>query len=654
METIIYIVAACLLGGFIGYLIAKSALSSHKNKIENELIATKTDLQNKQELLASKEQENLECKNNIQTYIARESDFAHQISVATTNLAALEKVLVDKNTEIDEYKKKQEEVQTQYIDLQQQASVAFTNLETCKKTESNRSKELEEQKKQIQASSAEISILNKQLAEHKANLQAVTKTLSEREAENSSYKKRIEELSDNWVELNKKFAEANANLLAAEETITVRDSEFLASKKEIEKLKNSLSEIQQLLATEKSTNQYLNERLSTQKEEMENLGKKFNTEFENIASKILETKSEKFTEVNKSNLTAILEPLGKNLTEFKSKVEEVYSQEAKERFSLAEKVKELAELNQKISTEAHNLTKALKGDSKIQGNWGEVILENILERSGLTKDREYFLQKELTDEAGKPLLSESEGKKMRPDAIVKYPGNRQIIIDSKVSLNAYIRMVESTDTEEQNNQLRLHIVAVKNHIDALSTKAYDDYSKTLDFVFMFVPNEAAYNAALQGDSNLWHYAYEKRILLLSPTNLITSLKLTFDLWHREYQNQNVKAIAEQGGKLYDKFVRFVRNLEDIGNAIKKAHDKYDNTYNLLKEGRGNLILQAEKLHKLGVKSKNALNPELVHVASIPFFSPLPAKDDESIEEDGDMEKFLEHELPTEIANSAKS
>jgi DNA recombination protein RmuC len=318
--------------------------------------------------------------------------------------------------------------------------------------------------------------------------------------------------------------------------------------------------------------------------------------------------------LNKTNLTSILEPLGKNITEFKTKVEEVYDKESKERFSLGEKVKELAQLNKVISEEAHNLTKALKSESKTQGGGGEMILENILERSGLVKDREYFMEHQLLDENGIPMKSDSEDKKMRPDAVIKYPDNRNVIIDSKVSLNAFTRCVAAMDEKTRLNELSEHISCIKKHISSLSAKGYDDYNKSLDFVMMFIPSEPAYIAALQGDPDLWNFAYDKRILLLSPTNLITSLKLIVDLWKREYQNQNAKEIAERGAKLYDKFVGFVANLDDVGEHLEKAQGKYSEAYKQLSTGNDNLVIQATKLKALGLKTKKELPKEIVNTA----------------------------------------
>ena len=372
----------------------------------------------------------------------------------------------------------------------------------------------------------------------------------------------------------------------------------------------------QKLATANANNKALEEKLDTQKKEIEELGKKFNTEFENIAGKILKANTKSFSEVNESKIKELLNPLGKNIKEFKDKVDEVYDKESKERFSLGQKVTELVKLNEQISQDAINLTNALKGEAKTQGNWGEMILESILEKSGLRKDEEYFMEHQLLDDDGKPLRSDSEGKKMRPDAVIKYPDNRNVIIDSKVSLNAFTRYIAANDVEEQKAELDAHISAIKTHIVSLSTKGYDDYNKALDFVMMFIPSEPAYIAAMQGDSDLWNYAYNKRILLMNPTNLITSLKLIVDLWKREYQNQNSIAIADRGAKLYDKFVGFVENLDKVGKHIGNAQSSYNDAYKQLSTGNDNLVLQATKLEKLGVKNKKELSEALETDASL--------------------------------------
>jgi len=409
------------------------------------------------------------------------------------------------------------------------------------------------------------------------------------------------------IELEVKFESSERELISATEKLKKTQEELTTTTKEF-------NDTNKELATTSANYNALLEKHETQKKEIEKLNEKFSTEFENIANRILEEKTEKFTTSNKTNIESLLKPLGENLEKFKAKVEEVYDKESKERFSLGEKVKELAELNQVISEEAKNLTRALKGESKTQGLWGEMILESVLEKSGLVKDREYFMEHQLTDDEGKPILSESEGKKMRPDAVIKYPDNRSVIIDSKVSLTAFSRYLDATDIEIQKSELAAHVTSIKTHILALSTKGYDDYDKALDFVMMFIPSEPAYIAAMQGDPNLWNYAYEKRILLLNPTNLITSLKLIVDLWKREYQNQNAIEIADRGAKLYDKFVGFVDNLKGVGDNLVKAQGKYDEAFKQLSTGNDNLVLQATKLKSLGLKSKKVLPRDIENLA----------------------------------------
>lgn len=387
---------------------------------------------------------------------------------------------------------------------------------------------------------------------------------------------------------------------------------FLFLKKENEtlkiQLKNSLDELNGIkseLAVSQTNKEFIQSKLDSQKEEIEIVRKQFNIEFENIATKILEEKSQRFTQLNKENINSILKPLGENLEGFRKKVEEVYDKESKERFSLGKEVERLVVLNQKISEEANNLTKALQGNNKTQGDWGQMILENILEKSGLEKNREYFIQEYLKDDQGTYLKNE-EGNKMQPDVIIAYPDNRQVIIDSKVSLTAYSRYIASEEISIQKEEISQHIKSIRRHVDELSRKNYQDFAACLDFVMMFIPNEPAYILAMQYDPELWHYAYKKRILLISPTNLIASLKLIADLWKREYQSQNAQQIAERGAILYDKFAGFVENLYAIGANLDKAQKSYTDACNQLKEGKGNLISQAEKLKELGVKAKKTI------------------------------------------------
>ena len=423
-------------------------------------------------------------------------------------------------------------------------------------------------------------------------------------------RKSYEELQQNFnqkeADFNKIIAEISAENKTQIQKITElqelnekQNSEI----KDLQKDKNQLIGLKSQLAAQ---NESLQQLLDSQKEEIVKIQEEAKLQFENLANKILEEKTTKFTEQNQKNLKTILEPFQEKISELKNRVNEAYEKENKERFSLAEKVKELAELNQQISEDAKKLTRALKGEAKTQGNWGEMILESILEKSGLVKGREYFLEHQLTDENNKALYSEFSGKKMRPDAVVKYPDERNVIIDSKVSLTAFTELVDETDAEVYAMKLNQHLSSIKNHINQLSQKAYDDYGKSLDFVMMFIPSEPAYIAAMQADQNLWNFAYERRILLLNPSNLITSLKLIADLWKREYQSRNAMEIAERGAKLYDKFVGFVENLEKIGKNIDNAKNSYTEAYKQLSTGNDNLIIQTQKLRTLGIKNKKHL------------------------------------------------
>ncbi|WP_376779143.1 DNA recombination protein RmuC [Chryseobacterium flavum] len=446
--------------------------------------------------------------------------------------------------------------------------------------------------------------INSDLANSGLKIQELIQKNDKEKEQNLLHQDLLNDLKNEFAKISAEYSSLNTQFLELKQTNSKQTSyieTLIAEKQDIFAKNSELS----------AKNESLQKLLVTQKEEITKIQEDSKLQFENLANKILEEKTEKFTALNQNNLKNILEPFQEKITDLKNKVNEAYEKENKERFSLAEKVKELAELNQQISEDAKKLTRALKGESKTQGNWGEMILESILEKSGLVKGREYFLEHELRDEDNKALFSEFSGKKMRPDAVVKYPDERNVIIDSKVSLTAFTELVDETDADVYAMKLNQHLGSIKNHINQLSQKAYDDYGKSLDFVMMFIPSEPAYIAAMQADQNLWNYAYERRILLLNPSNLITSLKLIADLWKREYQNRNSMEIAERGAKLYDKFVGFVENLEKVGRNLDQAKNVYNDAYKQLYTGNDNLVIQTQKLKSLGIKNKKDLPQSLI-------------------------------------------
>jgi DNA recombination protein RmuC len=404
---------------------------------------------------------------------------------------------------------------------------------------------------------------------------------------------------------NKKVAEEKAHFIEKnlKEKTDSFDRQLQQLEKEVNLKENRIVELSSELSAKTADLKNLNQKLTDQKSEIENIREKFQSEFKNLANEIFEEKGKKFTEQNRSNIDQVLHPLKEKIKDFERKVEETYDKESKQRFSLKEEVKRLAELNQQVSRDASNLTKALKGQVKTQGNWGELILENILEKSGLVKDREYFVQQS---------FQTNDGKRVQPDVIVSYPGSRHVVIDSKVSLVAYERFSSSEIEEDQELARKEHLVSIKNHIIELSRKNYQDIYQlsSLDFVMLFLPIEPAYLTAIQSDPELWNFAYDRRILLISPTNLIAALKMVSSLWQQEYQNRNVQEIARRSGDLYDKFVGLYSDLEDIGKKIDATQLAYKGAMNKLSEGKGNLIRRVESIRSLGAKTKKTL-PESI-------------------------------------------
>ncbi len=390
--------------------------------------------------------------------------------------------------------------------------------------------------------------------------------------------------------------------------------ERLASREE--QLRRQLEELQtrgtrlDLLIQDKTDLERNNAKLTTElKEEVrrsaENLKilndakKELQLQFENLANQIFDEKTKTFAAQSKINLDSILTPFKERITAFEKKIIEVYNTEGKERHSLIKEIQRLQELNQKIGEEAENLTKALKGDTKTQGTWGEIILERILEESGLRKGMEYDSQGGFRD---------TEGKLLKPDVIVHLPEEKDIIIDSKVSLVAYERYVHAESDDDRDRAVKDHLISINAHLKGLEAKKYDELPgiKSLDFVLMFVPIESAFMLAIDKDSEIFRKAFEKNIMIVSPSTLLVTLRTIQNIWRYEYQNKNALEIAERAGKLYDKFVGFVADLEKIGDQVDNTRKAYDSAHNKLVSGRGNLISRAQTLIDLGVKSRKHL------------------------------------------------
>ena len=385
-----------------------------------------------------------------------------------------------------------------------------------------------------------------------------------------------------------------------------------------EKSERSLIEEREALRREK---EFLNTELTRRNSEFENLAvrnqeqkkevtelqQKFTKEFENLANKILDEKSSKFTEQNKENIKNILSPLQERITTFEKKVEETHKENIITHASLKQQIVGLKDLNLQMSKETTNLTRALKGDNKVQGNWGELVLERVLEKSGLEKDREYFVQQNFTRE---------DGSRAMPDVIIHLPDGKRIIIDSKVTLIAYERFVNEEETELQEIHLKEHIGSLKKHVEQLSAKNYQDLYdiESLDFVLLFVPIETAFSVAINKENTIYNQAFEKNIVIVTPSTLLATLRTIDSMWNNEKQQRNALDIAKQAGSLYDKFEGLVKDLTGIGKKIDDTKKDYSAAMNKLVSGRGNLITSVEKLKKMGAKAKKALPENIINRA----------------------------------------
>ncbi len=374
--------------------------------------------------------------------------------------------------------------------------------------------------------------------------------------------------------------------------------------REIKTERDKIIALNSELATRKAEYVALNDKLETQKKELADLHKQLNDQFSNLANKILEEKSQKFTQQNKENIDSILKPLNEKLKDFEKKVEDTYEKNAKDSTSLQTEIKRLYELNNQMSRDANNLTKALKGDVKKQGNWGEMILEKILERSGLRKGEEYTTQDTYRDD---------DNRQYKPDIIIHLPEEKHIVVDAKVSLTAYEQLINAEDNDEVEKFTKLHLQSIKSHVKELADKQYHKLNglNTPEYVLMFIPIESSFSIAVREDAELFNYAWDNKIVIVSPSTLTATLMTIASVWRQEQQTQNAIEIAQKSGALYDKFVGLVEDLITVGNRIKQTQTAYESSMKKLSEGSGNLVRRTEQLKKLGAKASKSLPANLL-------------------------------------------
>lgn len=460
--------------------------------------------------------------------------------------------------------------------------------------------------------------LNTQLVQEQALSVDKNTLLQQQETE----KGRLKQDYDTLLEQNHALQVQNERLSTqlTQEKANIDDKNSLLQQQEAEK--GRLKQEYAALLEQNHALQIQNERLNTQSEKdrqaaeeklalLADARQNLSDQFQNLANTILEEKSRRFTEQNHDHLQQLLNPLNERIHGFSELVQQTYEKEAKERLTIENELKRLQTLNTQLHHDAKALTTALTGtQNKTQGNWGEMILESVLENSGLQKGREYIVQ-------ASSVRHEADGtqRRLQPDVLINLPDNKQIVIDSKVSLTAYVRYTQSTGAEAER-ELANHVASIRAHIKSLAAKDYTDLEgiKTLDFVFMFVPIEPAYLLALQHDPNLFQECFDKRIMLTGPSTLLATLRTVANIWRNEQQNQNALAIAEAGSKLYDKFVGFVESMNGINKALSQAQSQFQTAYSRLVSGRGNLISSTEKLRKLGIKAGKQLQRDLVEKA----------------------------------------
>ena len=409
--------------------------------------------------------------------------------------------------------------------------------------------------------------------------------------------------------LEKEKSTLEERILLSQQSKEAVENNYTNLQIEVKKNQQEKENLLQKNSIQDSEIKYLQKKLEEHQKEVENLQKKFTNDFEVLANKILEEKSTKFTHQNRENIKNILDPLEKKIQNFEKKVSDSDLKRAGFQSALETQLKNLEQLNAQMSKDTINLTKALKGDTKMQGNWGELVLERVLEKSGLEKDREYFVQQSFTSE---------DGKRVIPDVVIQLPDNKKMIVDSKVSLVAYERFINEEEETLKNQHLKEHINSLKRHIEQLSDKKYEDIHQidSPDFVLLFIPIEPAFAVALNADNHLYNKAFEKNIVIVTPSTLLATLRTIDSMWNNEKQQRNAIEIARQAGALYDKFQGLLADLVGIGKRIDDSKKEYSNAMNKLFDGRGNLITSVEKLKKMGAKTKKSMPENIINRAEL--------------------------------------
>ncbi len=443
-------------------------------------------------------------------------------------------------------------------------------------------------------------------AASKAEIADLQAALSASTSRDQVARNEITQLETSLVAKGELEVELRQRLQAADLAVTVLNQEKI-------ELREQLAQVSTAMAQQTAHHQDKLVLLDQTKE-------KLSETFKSLASEIFESKQQSFKHQSEEQLTHLLKPLGERLKDFQTRVETAYSEESKERFSLRHELKHLRDLNSRLSLEAVNLTNALKGESKTQGTWGEIILERVLEKSGLVKGREYDVQLTLKSE---------EGRRYQPDVVVHLPEGKDIIIDSKVSLTAYERFCSAVDAEQQAH-LDAHVQSLRNHVKQLGAKDYQNLAgiQTLDFVLMFVPIEAAFSVAMQQDDALFGDAFDRNIVIVTPSTLLATLRTIQNIWRYEHQSSNAQEIADKAGGLFDKLVSFVTDLELVGTRLASTQNAFDDAHKKLSSGRGNLIKRAEAMRSLGAKASKAMPKHLVEDRPLSSIGLLESDDDD--------------------------